>query len=105
MLDLARFSRQIRFTLALRLKVMQINVLDAINRLAELLKAAQPGRELTIARRAVPSARLLPVTKIDIEPLSSYQRLAAWHQAHPDPIGPSRSGAEIDLAIGAERDA
>jgi len=84
---------------------MQINVLDAKNRLSELLKLAESGEEVIIARRGAPSVRLVPVTKTDLEPLGSYQRLAAWHRAHAAPILPSRSGAEIDLAISAERDA
>jgi len=84
---------------------MQINVLDAKNRLSELLKVAESGEEVIIARRGAPSVRLVPVTKIDLEPLGSYQRLAAWQRAHPEPIVPNRSGIEIDAAISAERDA
>ena len=35
----------------LRIKTMQINVLDAKNRLSELLKMAESGEEVIIARR------------------------------------------------------
>jgi len=84
---------------------MQINVLDAKNSLSELLKLAESGEEVIIARRGAPAVRLVPVTKIDLEPLGSYQLIAAWQREHSAPILPNRSGVEIDLAISAERGA
>ena len=83
---------------------MQINVLEAKNRLSELLKAAESGEEIIIARRGTPSVRLVPVGKLDTEALGSLQRVRAWQLAHPKPVPANRSGAEIDAAIRAERD-
>jgi len=65
---------------------------------------AESGEEVIIARRGAPSVRLVPVTKIDLELLGAYKRIAAWQREHSAPILPNRSGVEIDLAISAERD-
>lgn len=40
---------------------MQTNVLEAKNRLSQLLKAAQAGEDVVIANRGEPVARLVPV--------------------------------------------
>ena len=84
---------------------MQINVLEAKNRLSELIKAAEAGEEIIIARRGTPSVRLVPVSQFDGQALGSLQRLQAWQLAHQEPVAANRSGAEIDAAILAERDA
>ena len=40
---------------------MQVNILEARNRLSQLIKAAQAGEEVVIANRGEPVARLVPV--------------------------------------------
>ena len=42
---------------------MQVNVLEAKNRLSRLLKSVQAGEEVVIANRGVPVARLVPAGK------------------------------------------
>jgi prevent-host-death family protein len=40
---------------------VQVNILEAKNRLSQPLKAVQAGEEVVIANRGVPVARLVPV--------------------------------------------
>jgi len=39
---------------------MQVNILEAKNRLSQLVKRAQAGEEIIIANRGQPVARLVP---------------------------------------------
>ena len=85
------------------IEVMQVNILEAKNRLSQLVKRAQAGEEVVIANRGLPVARLVPVLAADLagEPAG----LVSWLQRHPLPAHVGRSGAEIDAAITVERDA
>ena len=40
---------------------VQVNVLEAKNRLSQLIRAAQAGEDVVIANRGAPVARLVPV--------------------------------------------
>ena len=42
---------------------MQVNILEAKNRLSQLIKSAQRGEEVVIANRGEPVARLVPAGK------------------------------------------
>ena len=42
---------------------MQVNILEAKNRLSELLEAAQRGEEVVITKRGEPIATLTPIRK------------------------------------------
>ncbi|TVQ50397.1 MAG: type II toxin-antitoxin system Phd/YefM family antitoxin [Gammaproteobacteria bacterium] len=82
---------------------MQVNILDAKNRLSELLRRAQAGEEVTIANRGRPVARLVPVT--DAAPASGGRDMLDWLAAHPLADHQRRATADIDAAITAEREA
>ncbi|WP_085340312.1 type II toxin-antitoxin system Phd/YefM family antitoxin [Aquidulcibacter paucihalophilus] len=44
---------------------MQVNILEAKNRLSELVKCAQAGEEVIIANRGKPVMRLVPIEQDD----------------------------------------
>jgi prevent-host-death family protein len=86
---------------------MQINILEAKNRLSELIRSVQAGEEVVIANRGEPVARLLPA-----HPASTGQAepgtaaaILDWLRQHPFPAYAQRSASEIDAAIDAERTA
>ncbi len=64
---------------------MQVNILEAKNRLSELVKAALAGEEVIIANRGQPVVRLSPIEAGDTEsaPVNSGAALSAWLQARP----------------------
>jgi prevent-host-death family protein len=83
---------------------VQVNILEAKNRLSQLIKAARAGEEVVIANRGQPMVRLVPAERVSAEPpLGSPQRLLAWLQEHRRPESARRSAAEIDADIAAER--
>jgi prevent-host-death family protein len=84
---------------------MKVNVLEAKNRLSELIRAAQAGEEVIIANRGEPIVRLIPVQKgAEKElPLGSPERLRRWFEANPLPKHLQRSAEEIDADIEVER--
>jgi prevent-host-death family protein len=85
---------------------MKVNVLEAKNRLSELIRSAQAGEEVIIANRGEPVVRLVPISKEDsVGPLGSPQRILAWLKQNPLPESSRRSAEEIDGDIQAERDA
>ena len=43
---------------------MQVNILEAKNRLSQLIKSAQAGEEVIIANRGAPVARLVPAGRV-----------------------------------------
>lgn len=92
---------------------MHINILDAKNRLSQLVKLAQAGEEVVIANRGRPVARLVAAggpasAALRGAPLASQGGpagggLADWLAANPLPAHARRSAAEIDDAIAQER--
>jgi len=48
--------------------MIKVNVLEAKNRLSELLRAVQRGEEVIIANRGEPVARLVPATPVAEQP-------------------------------------
>ena len=85
---------------------MKVNVLEAKNRLSELIRSAQAGEDVIIANRGEPVARLVPISKDDsVGPLGSPARILAWLEQNPLPPGSGRSAEEIEADIQAERDA
>ena len=84
---------------------MQVNVLEAKNRLSQLLRAVQAGEEVVIANRGKPVARLVPAEKSGLTepPLGSAERILGWLARHRVPQYNRRSAAEIDAAIEEER--
>ncbi|MGI8404170.1 MAG: type II toxin-antitoxin system prevent-host-death family antitoxin [Thermomicrobiales bacterium] len=84
--------------------MVQVNILEARNRLSQLIKAAESGEDVVIANRGVPVARL-----VGIEPekkgWSTGATILDWIEKHPIPEHARRSAEEIDRAIQEERDA
>jgi prevent-host-death family protein len=84
---------------------MQVNILEAKNKLSQLVKRAQAGEEVIIANRGKPVARLIS-TEDPEEPLGkvgSAQRILGWLAKHPLPEYNRRSAEEIDASIEEER--
>lgn len=83
---------------------MLINILEAKNRLSELIRAAREGEEVIIANRGRPVAKLTAVHDADMAPRGSAAAILGWLDDHPTPKAARRSAAEIDAAIEAERE-
>jgi prevent-host-death family protein len=84
---------------------MQVNILEAKNRLSQLIKSAQAGEEVVIANRGRPVARLVPVATRPAEPAKpgTGRAILDWLAAHPLPNYARRSAEEIDASIDEER--
>jgi prevent-host-death family protein len=72
-----------------RLTIMQVNILEAKNRLSELLKCAQVGEEVIIASRGRPIVQLVPLgSETDAKPQKgSGAALVKWLKER-DALGP-----------------
>jgi prevent-host-death family protein len=87
---------------------MQVNVLEAKNRLSQLIKAAQAGEDVVIANRGEPVVRLVPVRKEaeeELPPGHPKRILAHLNKMKDLPARSRRSAEEIEAYIQAERDA
>lgn len=84
---------------------MQVNILEAKNRLSELIKRAGAGEDVVIANRGAPVARLLPARAESHSAQGDARAILKWLEAHPLPEYARRPAAEIDKAIAAERQA
>ena len=96
---------------------MQVNVLEARNRLSQLIKAAQAGEEVVIANRGEPVARLVAAVSAREPAVKPYRSPAEngitpptipggplkWLLENPLPAYARRSAAEIDADIESER--
>ena len=105
---LARSSRILARTLP---PPMQVNVLEAKNRLSELLRAVQRGEEVVIANRGQGIARLAPLrTAGPAEPAPPGQAAAFldWLARHPRPPSATKAAdaerhADIQTRIEEQR--
>jgi prevent-host-death family protein len=84
---------------------VQVNVLEAKNRLSQLIKAARAGEEVIIANRGEPVVRLVPAgpaagARADA---GNARAILDWLRRHPLPAYARRSAEEIDGAIRLER--
>jgi len=86
---------------------MQVNILEAKNRLSLLIKAAQAGEDVVIANRGEPVVRLVPARApaAAIANRGSARAILDWLDSHPLPAYARRSAEEIDAAIRLERSA
>jgi prevent-host-death family protein len=84
-------------------QTMQVNVLEAKNRLSELIKSVQAGQEVIIANRGQPVVRLVPAKPTAQAP--STGNLLAWLEEHPLPPHAQKSADAIDAQIQLERQA
>ena len=84
---------------------MQVNILEAKNRLSQLIKCAQAGEDVVIANRGQPVARLVPAHNAAAVAAERGrgQAILDWLAANPLPEYARRSAAEIDASIEEER--
>ena len=84
---------------------MQVNILEAKNRLSLLIKAAQAGEDVVIANRGEPVARLVPAraSAAGNAAPGGGRAILDWLKNHPLPAYARRSAEEIDAAIRLER--
>jgi prevent-host-death family protein len=85
-------------------QVMQVNILDAKNRLSQLVKSAQAGEEVIIANRGTPVARLV-ATKAGRTASGEVASggILDWLSQHALPAHARRSHEEIDAALNEGR--
>ena len=84
---------------------MQVDILEAKNRLSELVESAQAGEEVVIAVSGEPVARLVPVHGAPKSrgAIGSGPAILGWIRSHPVPDYARRSAEEIDATIHEER--
>ena len=83
---------------------MQVNVLDAKNRLSELIRRAHSGETVVIANRGVPAVSLTPISG-DMTPRpGSAQAILDWMDREGPPAT-QRSHEEIEADIADNRSA
>jgi prevent-host-death family protein len=80
---------------------MQVNILDAKNRLSELIKSAQAGVEVVIANRNEPAVKLVPIQKKPRPPIKN--SFLDWLETNPMPKYLRSSREEIEHTIAEER--
>ena len=86
---------------------MQVNILEAKNRLSQLIKSAQAGEDVVIANRGEPVARLVP-TNAENLPSAGVGRardILDWLDRNPLPAHARRTPEEIEAGIREERNA
>ena len=85
---------------------MQVNILEAKNRLSQLIKSAQAGDEVIIANRGEPVARLVATRVPAASPAErgSARHILQWLAQHPLPAYARRSSEDIDASIREERE-
>ncbi|HEX3885517.1 MAG TPA: type II toxin-antitoxin system prevent-host-death family antitoxin [Stellaceae bacterium] len=83
---------------------MQVNILEAKNRLSKLIKLMQSGEEVVIANRGAPVARLVPVNAGAHEArIGSGAYILDALKKNPLPAHARRTAEEIDASIAEER--
>ena len=84
---------------------MQVNVLEAKNRLSQLIRAAQAGEDVVIANRGAAVARLVPVRPKETAAFNAgtAEAILGWLKSHPLAAYARRSAEEIDAAIEQDR--
>lgn len=84
---------------------MQINILDAKNGLLQLVRSVEAGKQVLIARRGVPVAKLVPATgQVAMAPdVGHAAAILHWLAEHPLPAYGQRKSKEIDHAIAEAR--
>ncbi len=83
-----------------RLHGMMYNVLEARNSLSKLIADVESGAEVTIARRGVPVAKIVP---IDYVPRRAGNAFAQWLEEHPLSPERARPVNEIEAIIAENR--
>lgn len=75
---------------------MMYNVLEARNNLSKLIADVESGVEVTIARRGVPVARIVPIQDAPNPPLNAFGR---WLEENPLDAGTVRPAYEIKAEL------
>ena len=81
---------------------MQMNILEARNRLSQLIKSVQAGEEVVIANRGEPVARLVRAEKRGrgaARSSGNARDILDWLEEHPLPGYAQRSAREIETDI------
>ena len=96
---------------------MQVNILDAKNRLSQLIKSVESGGEVVIANRGKPVARLVPVGRVGATSATGTTHATAadgrgevaailrWLDQNPLPAYTRRAAHEINASVQSEREA
>lgn len=79
---------------------MMYNVLEARNNLSKLIADVESGIEVTIARRGVPVARIVPMDYAPDRPRNAF---AAWLREHPLTPERARPVEDIDAIVAENR--
>ena len=83
---------------------MQVNILEAKNRLSQLVKAALGGEDVVIANRGEPVARLVPAGPApQAKTNAGSPAILDWLKSDTLSAYARRSAEEIDAAIDQER--
>ncbi len=82
--------------------MIKVNVLEAKNRLSELLRAVQAGEEVIIANRGEPVARLTALAPAEPQ-IGTGASILKWLEENPLPESSRRSAEEIDAFIAEQR--
>jgi len=81
---------------------MQINILEAKNRLSQIIQSALAGEEVVIANRGNPVVRLVPVDQKNEQHES--QAFSQWLNDNPLPEHLKATAESIDESVEAQRD-
>ena len=84
---------------------MRVTILEAKNRLAELVKAARDGEEVIITNRGEPVVRVVLAATEEPRSAGDPERILAWKKNNALPSHLRRAAEEIDGEIRAERNA
>lgn len=88
---------------------MQVNILEAKNRLSELVRCAQAGEDVVIANRGVPVARIVAVGTLTVATnevaFDRSESVVEWLERNPLPAHARRSHEEIEEDLREERSA
>ncbi len=83
---------------------MQVNILEAKNRLSQLIKSVQAGEVVVIANRGEPVAKLVPVQPTaGAAGAGNARGILDWLKKRHLPPYARRSAEEIDATIAEER--
>ena len=84
---------------------MLVNIQEAKDRLAELIRLAEAGEEVIITNRGAPVARRIPADVLSKPPdsIGSARAILGWIRRHPLPSHARRSAEEIDASIREQR--
>ena len=85
---------------------MKVNILEAKNRLSQLIQSALAGEEIIIANRGNPVVKLVPVDSVNerLSPHKPATNFREWLRENPIPEHLLRDHDEIEQSIQAQRD-